>query len=140
MECYPRFSKDMMQQPCEAQSVYDFFTNWYSKTVKPIDSVSDILKVARLLDEAGIVVYVSLNLDFPFKWCAATQFWFVRTVDILEKDPDLWTVEETEKCLEAVFSNTGQAVLVDYYDLRDMILANKLHKIAIYFGVWNNGL
>lgn len=140
MECYPRFSKNMMQQPCEAQSVYDFFTNWYSKTVKPIDSVSDILKVARLLDEAGIVVYVSLNLDFPFKWCSATQFWFVRTVDILEKDPDLWTVEETEKCLEAVFSNTGQAILADCYDLKYLVNTNTLHKIAVFFGVWKGGV
>lgn len=140
MECYPRFSKDMMQQPCEAQSVYDFLislTNLYSRTSLSIVHWSDILKVARLLDRSGIVIYDSHS---PNEWPSKSQFWFVRTINILEKDPDLWTTEETEKCLEAVFSDTNQAVLVNYYDLRDMILTNKLHKIAIYFGVWNGGI
>lgn len=138
MERFSTFSKDMVQQPCETYSVYDFFaylTDSYHKASMFINHKSDILKVARLLDEAGIVIYVS-----PSIWRSNSQYWFVRTVDVLEKDPDLWTAEETEKCLEAVFSDTNQAVLVDYLYLRDMLFTNKLHKIAIFFGVWNNGL
>lgn len=132
-----------MQQPCEAQSVYDFFTNladsYYQGTIFMKHKL-DILKVARLLDESGIVIYASPSTDSPLMWDSNSQFWFVRTANILEKDSDLWTAEETEKCLEAVFSDTNQAVLVDYLYLSDMVLTNKLHKIAIFFGVWNNGL
>ena len=114
MKCFSTFSKNMMQQPCEAQSVYDFFTNSVYDSFATFYPSASILKVARLLDEAGIVIYVSSSADFPAKWHSKSQFWFVRTLDILEKDPDLWTIEETEKLLEAVFSNTSQAILLNY--------------------------